>query len=242
MIEVFKTTPLWESLRTARDMGHGTLLVLGIERACFGKSVKDVTEIVMTRFGKVIMPYQDPKELTCFIERVAAEKPKVVLEIGTARGGTLFLLSRVADPSAIIISLDLPGGKFGGGYPAWKSTLFRKIVGPKQTLHLIRGNSHEHSSFEAVSRALAGRAVDVLFIDADHSYEGVKTDLLQYQSLVRPGGIVGFHDIIENKFDREIDVARFWNEIKKNNDVEEIVTDYHQGRYGIGLIRAPVCV
>ncbi len=240
MISVLKSTPLWKSLKTVSDMSNGALLVLGIERACAGKSLAEVTEVVMSRFGRVIMPYQDQKELTRFIERVGAEKPRVILEIGTARGGTLFLLSRAADPSATIISLDLPGGRFGGGYPAWKSAVFRRIVGAGQTLHLIRGNSHEARSFDEVSRALAGRAVDVLFIDADHSYDGVKKDLLQYHSLVRPGGIIALHDILENRFDREIDVARFWNEIRDINSVEEIVSNHNQGQFGIGLIKAPV--
>jgi cephalosporin hydroxylase len=41
-------------------------------------------------------------------------KPKTILEIGTFNGGTLFLFSRIADSNAIIVSVDLPGGKFGG--------------------------------------------------------------------------------------------------------------------------------
>lgn len=36
--------------------------------------------------------------------------PKTVMEIGTANGGTLFMLTRVAQPDAMIVSLDLPGG------------------------------------------------------------------------------------------------------------------------------------
>jgi hypothetical protein len=45
------------------------------------------------------------------------------LEIGTARGGTLFFLTRLASPHATIVSVDLPGGPFGGGYPRRRALL-----------------------------------------------------------------------------------------------------------------------
>lgn len=37
--------------------------------------------------------------------------------------------------------------------------------------------------------------VDLLFIDGDRSYEGVKQNWEQYSALVRPRGMVVFHDI-----------------------------------------------
>jgi predicted O-methyltransferase YrrM len=35
---------------------------------------------------------------------------RAVLEIGTERGGTLFLFTRAADPEAKLVSIDLPSG------------------------------------------------------------------------------------------------------------------------------------
>jgi len=37
-------------------------------------------------------------------------------------------------------------------------------------------------------------SLDLLFIDGDHSYEGVKADLEAYKRFLRPGSIVVFHD------------------------------------------------
>src|SRR6185437_6402969 len=63
----------------------------------------------------VIAPGQSKMEfaalLTWIKQRPAAQ---AVLEIGTARGGTLFAWCAMAAMDATIISLDLPGGIHGG--------------------------------------------------------------------------------------------------------------------------------
>jgi predicted O-methyltransferase YrrM len=51
---------------------------------------------------------QVPSELAALGEILAAQRPESALEIGTARGGTLIFLCRLADPRATIISVDLP--------------------------------------------------------------------------------------------------------------------------------------
>lgn len=38
------------------------------------------------------------------------------------------------------------------------------------------------------------RSLDLVFIDADHSYQGVKGDLAAWVPKVRPGGWIGGHD------------------------------------------------
>ena len=37
---------------------------------------------------------------------------------------------------------------------------------------------------------------DFLFIDGDHTVEGVTKDFLLYRPLVRKGGVIAFHDIL----------------------------------------------
>ena len=135
----------------------------------------------------------------------------MILEIGTAGGGTLFWFTRVAKPDATIISVDLPGGRFGGGYPRWKIPLFRSFVRVGQEIHLIRADSHDPKTFETVKEILGDRKVDFLFIDGDHTYEGVKRDFEMYSPLVREGGIIAFHDIVPHPPQTGYEVSRFWN-------------------------------
>jgi cephalosporin hydroxylase len=86
------------------------------------------------------------------LEVVAELRPRVVLEIGTAGGGTLFLFTRVADPEAKIISVDLPGGPFGGGYLRWKIPLYKSFSRGRQKIYLLRRDSHDPRTLEEVRR------------------------------------------------------------------------------------------
>lgn len=40
----------------------------------------------------------------------------------------------------------------------------------------------------------AGQTFDMVFIDADHAYDCIRDDILAYQPLVRPGGLLCGHD------------------------------------------------
>lgn len=210
--------------------------LIHFESKTAGKTLPELAKVVMTEFGGLLRPIQSPYELTRWIERIAIVKPKLVVEIGTAKGGTFFLMSRAADANATLISIDLPGGLYGGGYPFWKKPFFQHIIGGGKIVHFLRGNSHAASTVAELRKLLAGRPIDLLLIDGDHSYEGVKTDFYLYSPLVRPGGVIGFHDIVENRLDPDIRVSQFWNEIKEVYPAEEIIDPNNLGRLGIGLI------
>ena len=182
----------------------------------------------------LIKPLQLPSELHRFAKIVAALRPEKVMEIGTFQGGNLCVLCRLSSPTADIISVDLPGGKFGGGYSAMRSLLYRSFRKPFQAMHLIRGDSH---SDEVLTRVKSiTQSLDILFIDGDHTYEGVKCDFFAYSPLVRAGGVVAFHDIVEHPKDSDCEVSRFWNEIKEQYRHEEIIENPQQGWAGIGIL------
>jgi cephalosporin hydroxylase len=187
--------------------------------------------------GISIEPAQIRYEITKLLEILADLRPKVVLEIGTAGGGTLFLFTRVADTEAKIISIDLPGGPFGGGYPEWRMRLYRAFSRGKQRIYLIRKDSHDPETLEELKRILGGEKIDFLFIDGDHRYEGVRRDFEMYGPLVRKGGIIAFHDICPHPPETGCEVHIFWNEIKYNyGKYIEIVEDWRQNWAGIGVL------
>jgi predicted O-methyltransferase YrrM len=222
----------------------GPLLVPGASRAlrhaaAEARTVEAAVDLVF-RFrhcGIRIAPGQIPSEITQLLHILSLEPPRCVLEIGTAGGGSFFLFSRVAAPEAHLVSVDLPLGPFGGGYPEWRGKLIRACVRPGQRADLIRADSHAPETFRAVKDHLGGRPVDFLFIDGDHRYEGVKGDFETYATLVRPGGWIGFHDIVPGPAQNAGEVSRFWNELKATRTVTEYVADWNQQGYGIGLLK-----
>jgi predicted O-methyltransferase YrrM len=197
------------------------------------KKATEVSRLVDFAFSQTIAPIQIRSELMELGRVIAAAKPVRALEIGTARGGTLFVLCRLAASSATVISLDLPHGAYGGGYSPLRIPLYKRFTSPGQSLHLIRANSHDVDTLQRVRTILGSEPLDYLFIDADHTYEGVKRDFQMYSPLVRKGGTVAFHDIGQGQAGGE--VPRFWSEIKDQYLSREII-DSKEG-YGIGVLQ-----
>ena len=180
---------------------------------------------------------QEPKEIYTFLDFVKkkVESVNICMEIGTAKGGTLFLLSRIISQNGILISIDLPYGNFGGGYFCWRIPLYKSFVNWKQKMVLIRDNSHQDSVQNNVLKVLNNRKLDILFIDGDHSYEGVKQDFEDYSKFVRNYGLIAFHDITVQGMENDTDygVHKFWNEIKNKYPYQEFC--FNNGP-GIGVI------
>lgn len=182
-----------------------------------------------------IRPMQVAEEIVELLDVVVRQRPRRVLEIGTARGGTLYLFSRAAAPDALLLSVDLPHGPFGGGYPLWKEPLYRSFAGPGQSIELLRSDSRNPEVVRRVKQ-LATKGLDLLYIDGDHSYDGVRGDFETYFPLVAPGGLVAIHDVHPgSRPENGGDVPRFWAEVKTRYRHREILTPGVTG-FGIGII------
>ncbi len=190
--------------------------------------------------GWSIAPLQVKEEIEALLSILSKKVVCTMLEIGTAKGGTLFLFSKVANLNALIISLDLPGGKFGGGYgydALFKIPFFKSFARGNQQINLVKANSHSVLSLSQVKSLLKGQALDFLFIDGDHTYEGVKRDFEMYSPLVRKGGLIALHDICEHLPMEGCEVHKFWVELKKDYEYKEIVSDPLDQRWaGIGIV------
>jgi predicted O-methyltransferase YrrM len=180
---------------------------------------------------------QIPSEIKWLLSNVEKIQPKVVVEIGTRMGGTLFLFTKVASPDARIVSIDFPDGQ-GGGYRRSRQAFYRDFAVPPQNLHLIKGDSHRLETLEQLKGCLNGEKIDFLFIDGDHAYDGVKMDFEMYGSLVRPGGLVGFHDNKATKENEWSGVIPYWDEIKTKYKSREFFGP-EDSWGGMGLIEMP---
>lgn len=200
------------------------------------KDAADAVDYATTAAGGVIFPGQVRSEIVNLASIVRAAQPKVVVEIGTAMGGTLFLWCANAAPDATVISIDLPNGIHGGGYPYWKTFLYRSFANARQQVRLFRGDSHSPAMLARLKEELAGRPIDFLFIDGDHTYAGVKQDFENYAPLVRPGGVIALHDVAVHPPEYHCEVDRFWNELKAKFEHREFIEDQKQGWAGVGVV------
>jgi predicted O-methyltransferase YrrM len=184
-------------------------------------------------------PLQKRSEILRLLERVRESKPETILEVGAAGGGTTFLLAQAAAPGANIITLDLSFNKS-------RQSAVNCFALAGQHMTCLKHDSQTMDARRAVEASLKGRALDLLYLDGDHSYEGVKADFKLYSPLVRRGGMIVFHDIVEDyrtRYGIETKsyvggVPRFWSEIKSAHpSVEELIEDEAQDGYGIGVLR-----
>ncbi len=181
---------------------------------------------------------QKPEEIRWLFELVRAERPRVVLEIGLDFGGTFFLWSRAAAPDAHLLAIDTkPVGRLGMWSPF---SLVRRAfaVGSQRVTLLMDSDSHSETTRQRIAALLDGRAVDFLFIDGDHSCEGVWQDFKTYSPFVAPGGLIAFHDISQNPAEPTKGVAQFWREFTVEHETDERVVNDEPG-FGIGVYRMP---
>ena len=163
---------------------------------------------------------QVPVEIAGLLGALIAEfekspHPKTILEIGSFSGGTLAAWKQIA---AKVVAIDVLHRSAIEGVTY--------LTGPSSTL--------------VDQAARLACPADFLFIDGDHSYEGVKADFESYLPLVRPGGMIALHDIKDNEHHRSqgCHVARLWDELKTNPRFESFeFLDSALDWGGIGLLR-----
>jgi len=64
-----------------------------------------------------LKPEQAWSAILRFARLVYERRPKTLVEFGAHTDGTFFDRCRCADLEAMVISLDVPGAQFSGGYP-----------------------------------------------------------------------------------------------------------------------------
>jgi predicted O-methyltransferase YrrM len=215
------------------DVQHATWAVNGNIEAVLRKRPLEDPSTVLGResIGRGAM--QKHSEISGLYSLISKNPPSAVVEIGTARGGVFYGLCQIAKSNATIVSIDLPGGDFGGGYDEDSIKLFSTYGQSEQKLGFLRLDSHDPRTKESLLGYL--KTIDLLFIDGDHTYEGVKKDYEMYSGLVKKGLIV-FHDICKHTNVPTCQVDRFWKEVKKGKKTMELIDPMDKTWGGIGVI------
>jgi len=192
----------------------------------------DIEKIVESAYS-LYMP-QEKEEITQLAKFVYELQPKVVVEIGTKFGGTFKIWNEVTN--AKTISIDLVDGIHGGvtrDDVNNRNEYFINLYGSR--CNFIEGDSHQDLTYDLLVNVLKGQKIDFLFIDGDHTYEGVKQDYEMYKELVSDNGYIAFHDINDTQRhrDRNVYVGKLWNELIGEKIEFNIKADWA----GIGVIK-----
>lgn len=179
---------------------------------------------------------QKDDELRPLCDRVQEHNPKVLVEIGTRHGSSLWMLTHYAPKDALIVAIDLAGGKWGhAGSEIDRQRVIEALRVEGREVHLIDGNSQDEKTAQELKSLLSGREIDFLFIDADHTYKGVLRDWELYHPLMADGGLVAFHDILESAATPRVKVFLLWRVLKTLFPWQEFTHDPN-GAMGIGVI------
>lgn len=134
-------------------------------------------------------PYKTPqeavaedvfKDMTDHAEYIQSIAKGDIFEIGVRQGfSTGCFLIGLEKNGGHLFSLDIESepGRLFPGHPQWT---------------FIKGDSKDFASISAQ----IPKVLDILMVDGDHSYEGVKSDLAWYAPLVRDGGKIIMHDVV----------------------------------------------
>jgi MMP 1-O-methyltransferase len=143
----------------------------------------------------LIPPRTMHSEADAGVLRAIAAGRRRVVEIGVYEGSSAAVLCEVLDPDAELHLVD-PFGEHGWALPAgWGATegASRRVVDRARRRHhgpLVTW----HVDYSAAVAASWEGAVDLVFIDGDHSEDGVRADWEGWNGFVEPGGAVVFHD------------------------------------------------
>ena len=150
---------------------------------------------------------------------------KLYGEIGVAAGGTTRLLWELVGFDRSVLIDD-------GNHPKHMYFAAQNVLGlPYQ---FIKGDSHSQYVADTLKNHLSGDAkFDVVFIDGDHSYDGVKQDIELVKPYCDAATLLVFHDT------RACDgVKRAFEEFSDAQRLAEFVTG--EKTLGIGVVRPEV--
>jgi cephalosporin hydroxylase len=124
-----------------------------------------------------------PLDLWIYQELIVREKPDLIIEVGTYKGGSTLFLAQICDlvGTGEILSIDID--------PA-----HAPIRPSHPRISYLLGSSTDPGVFSN-AKAVASKKPNVFVIlDGDHHYDHVLEELRMYHTLVQPGGFLIVED------------------------------------------------
>jgi predicted O-methyltransferase YrrM len=143
-------------------------------------------------FGIILLSLENASYLFKLVRSL--DSPRIV-EIGRYRGGSTFLMACASDEGARIISIDLfvSNSEWDEGHDLDKELM--DALSKYELNHKVELVVGDSSTFR-----MGEESVDLVFVDGDHSYDGVKGDFENWYPALRTGGHILFDDSCPTRF------------------------------------------
>lgn len=149
--------------------------------------------------------WMQPVELEWLAKQASTRK--VIAEIGSWKGRSTRAILDNMPADAVLYAVDTWKGsgepahlrELAGKHENW---LFEQFIAnvheyakePDWKLRTCPGTSLEYASYLGGANGCYHIEFDMIFLDASHTYENVKADILAWKPLLAPGGLLCGHD------------------------------------------------
>jgi len=157
-------------------------------------------------------------------------------EVGVFAGDFSRAIAAICDPARLVLVDAFSAWSFScdenGANPRTLSGDFllteaRSLAKPRDGVEVYSGLSSQ------VLPTLADHSLDFIYLDADHSYAGAKSDLAEAWRLVRYGGFIAGHDYSINA-EKCADASHYGN-FGVKQAVDEFLAEHDLKLYGIAM-------
>lgn len=149
------------------------------------------------------LPGDDELRLLCYLAQ--QRQPRTIFEFGTFTGRTAVHLAKYA-PAAVVRTLDLPAGSFGGLFSDVADAAHaarRDIAGDLPGVYRHYGDSAAYDFHFFIG------VMDFIWVDAGHSHAACFNDSLRAYTIRRAGGLIAWHDYASIATPEVMDVLDF---------------------------------
>lgn len=161
---------------------------------------------------------------------IANLKPKIIVELGTHYGTSLWSFSQAVKDQNIDAELNAvdtwQGEKHAGFYG---EEVFETVNQIKEKFYKNLKINLIRKTFDEALSGFKDNSIDILHIDGLHTYDAVKHDFENWLPKVNKNGVILFHDIKVREGD--FGVYKFWEELK-----ERYVTIEFFQSFGLGVL------